>query len=143
MREKREAAAKKQPARKRGLRSEGKTSASVPATPLTSATVVPDSSSTSSTSDVVTPSTSAAAVPDAQSTSTSAMTPPARKKRKTETEQTSCDECAFCFGVYCNNGEEWIQCACGKWVHEDCIEELFNDASGQEKFCPSCSVLFS
>ena len=110
-REKQEAAAakKKQPTRRKvsrpnvkalGVDSPSTPVTSVPNTPSTSATVIPDASST--------------LVPDTQSTATSADEDTVRNKRRVETEPFY-DECAFCFGVYCNDGQEWIQCACGKW----------------------------
>ena len=58
-------------------------------------------------------------------------------------EDVSVNESAVCFGVYCNDGEEWIQCARDRWVHEDCVEELFTDSSGRERFCPVCTSLCS
>ena len=26
-----------------------------------------------------------------------------------------------------NHGEEWVQCACGRWIHEKCIDEVIID----------------
>lgn len=47
-------------------------------------------------------------------------------------------ECAFCFESYCQDGQEWVMCACGRWVHEQCLEEIICDANGEERFCPFC-----
>ena len=47
-------------------------------------------------------------------------------------------ECAFCFESYCEDGREWVKCACQKWVHEDCVEEIVYDLEGKERFCPFC-----
>lgn len=52
-------------------------------------------------------------------------------------DETEC-ECCFCYGSYCQDGREWVMCACGRWVHEECMEEIFLDDSGQERFCPFC-----
>ena len=50
------------------------------------------------------------------------------------------EECLFCFETYCNDGQDCIQCACGNWIHEDCLEELFVDSFGQERFYPTCMI---
>ena len=47
-------------------------------------------------------------------------------------------ECAFCFGLYAKDGKEWVECACGQWIHENCMEDLYVDVDGQERFCPFC-----
>ena len=34
--------------------------------------------------------------------------------------------CCTCFGSYdddAGTGREWLQCQCGRWMHEDCVEE--------------------
>ena len=85
-------------------------------------------------------------VTDALSTPTSTLVNnevSVRMKRKVETEENTYDECALCFGIYCNDGEEWIQCACERWFYEDCVEEVHVDANGQDRFCPSCTVVYS
>ena len=46
--------------------------------------------------------------------------------------------CAFCFEPYTTDGSEWVQCVCGRWVHELCIEDIHVDEAGKEKFCPFC-----
>ena len=47
-------------------------------------------------------------------------------------------ECAFCYGSYCTDGEEWVKCACNLWVHEKCIEDVYLDENCEERFCPFC-----
>ena len=47
-------------------------------------------------------------------------------------------ECAFCYGSYCTDGRDWLECACSRWVHEDCMEEVILDDEGRERFCPFC-----
>ena len=116
----RQEATRQQPARKRGQRTTHKLSSTSISDPN-----VPSSSSHEGV------------------TSVSDDRPPTRKKQKTQTEQVTSNECAFCFGVYCSDGEDWIQRACGTWLHEDCVEEIFTDATGQERFCPSCTAVTS
>ena len=47
-------------------------------------------------------------------------------------------ECPFCFETYCHDGKEWLECACGRWIHEQCMDEVILDSGGQERFCPFC-----
>ena len=47
-------------------------------------------------------------------------------------------ECPFCCGSFCQDGEEWVRCACSRWVHKQCVEEIFRDVNGEERFCPFC-----
>ena len=35
------------------------------------------------------------------------------------------------------HGEEWIQCACDHWIHEESID---NDKDDKERFCSICVV---
>ena len=59
-----------------------------------------------------------------------------------EKASTSRDfQCAICFQSFFDDeeGEEWIECACGQWVHENCIEyDIVVDTHGRERLCPSC-----
>ncbi len=44
------------------------------------------------------------------------------------------DACCVCFGLYYDDygtRREWLQCTCGRGIHEDCIDVLDND-----KLCP-------
>ena len=50
--------------------------------------------------------------------------------------------CCVCFQM-CEGDKEdtdWIQCVCGRWLHEDCIDEddIIHDVYGRELFCPYC-----
>ena len=47
-------------------------------------------------------------------------------------------ECTFCYRSFCQDGEEWVRCACGRWVHEQCMEDVFLDDNCEERFCPFC-----
>jgi len=37
-------------------------------------------------------------------------------------------------------GEEWVCCACKRWIHENCIDEVIMDVNGKERFCSYCVV---
>ena len=53
--------------------------------------------------------------------------------------QGESNDCTFCYGPYdAGDGREWVRCACGQWVHEDCLEDIFIDDNGLERFCPYC-----
>ena len=50
--------------------------------------------------------------------------------------QNSADEdceCAFCDECCCQDGKEWIRCACSHLVHEECVEDIHLDGDGQEQ----------
>ena len=78
-----------------------------------------------------------------------------KHKPKTEEKDTTEDDsvCPICSSMYSfdveeGNGREWIQCACGVWLHDDCIPEVIVEAIIQEKekekvatdlyCCPEC-----
>ena len=46
-------------------------------------------------------------------------------------------ECSFCYEPHCKDGKEWLECTCGRWVHEHCLEDIIVH-KGQEQFCPFC-----
>ena len=49
--------------------------------------------------------------------------------------------CSICYEDYDAVGtEDWVQCGCGRWIHELCIIDVVIDATGNELFCPYCSV---
>lgn len=53
------------------------------------------------------------------------------------------NECCVCLVSYdedveAGTGSEWIMCACGRWAHEDCIDDVVLDVNGQERLCPVC-----
>ncbi len=39
-------------------------------------------------------------------------------------------------------GRDWLECACNRWLHEDCVMNVVIDPSGQERLCPLCLDLF-
>lgn len=70
---------------------------------------------------------------------------PSRKRHKERHNDGAVTEidtnvCCVCFGLYSEDvsGVDWIECACGRWLHEECGEECVVDADGKERFCPTC-----
>ena len=50
------------------------------------------------------------------------------------------NECCVCFEMYIGDNEvnDWLQCVCGRWLHEECIADIVHDKFGRELFCPYC-----
>ena len=75
---------------------------------------------------------------DAPSISTPASTDDTSVKDKTVWQ------CSICFVEYGEeDDEEWVQCGCGRWTHEVCVDQsdiIIVDANGRELFCLYCSV---
>ena len=48
--------------------------------------------------------------------------------------------CCVCGVLYSDDrtGKDWIECVCGRWLHEDCAEDCILDSNGKERFCPMC-----
>lgn len=67
---------------------------------------------------------------------------PPSKKSHQETQSSvgvteiKTDECCVCFELYSENvsGVEWIECACGRWLHENCGEQCIIDTDGKAKY---------
>ena len=60
-----------------------------------------------------------------------------------EDENVDSNVCCACFGSYEDDvlegsGAVWISCACGRWLHEDCVEECKEDDQGNDRMCPLC-----
>ena len=79
------------------------------------------------------------------STSQESCSEPSRKRHKEKHNDGAVTEidtnvCCVCFGLYSEDtsGADWIECACGRWLHEECGEECVVDADGKERFCPTC-----
>ena len=54
-------------------------------------------------------------------------------------------ECCECFGTFeediaLGNQAKWAMCACGKWLHEDCVSETVLNANGKLRMCSGCVV---
>lgn len=70
------------------------------------------------------------------------------KKRKVNDKQTAesidTNVCCMCFGryeddVFADTGStDWLSCACGRWLHEDCVEDIETDSDGKDRMCPYC-----
>ena len=52
-------------------------------------------------------------------------------------------QCSVCFENYDEEDDEvWVQCGCGRWMHEVCISQsdIVINTNGKELFCPYCSI---
>ena len=66
----------------------------------------------------------------------------ARKQQQTE-NKINTDMCCVCCVFYSEDvvngsGSDWIECACGRWLHEECAEDCIVGSDGKERFCPIC-----
>ena len=64
---------------------------------------------------------------------------------ETDEEEINPNVCCMCFVTFeedtCEQtGAEWLPCACGRWLHEDCAEDIVVDSDGNERCCPFCVV---
>ena len=50
------------------------------------------------------------------------------------------NECCVCFVAYEDDtsGTDWVECACGRWLHEDCADDCVIDEGGNERLCFVC-----
>ena len=65
--------------------------------------------------------------------------------RITDEEEIDPNVCCMCFVTFEEDtlkqtGAEWLPCACGRWLHEDCAEDVIVDSDGNELCCPFCVV---
>ena len=74
---------------------------------------------------------------------------PTTFKRAKITSQRPADEnvdsnvCCACFSNYEDNilagsGAVRNSCTCGRWLHENCVEECKEDDQGNDRMCPLC-----
>jgi len=54
--------------------------------------------------------------------------------------------CCMCFGNYeeevlDGNGSDWINCACGRWLHLECAEDCITDRHGKEITVPTALMV--
>ena len=61
-----------------------------------------------------------------------------------DTQDTDSNKCCVCLqsfeeDVELGFGVQWIQCACERWLHEDCVIDVITDSSGKERLCPFCT----
>ena len=66
-----------------------------------------------------------------------------KKSRVKAQDEIKDDQCCACFGTYeedllSGTGCEWLQCACTRWIHEDCVENCTVDSEGRDRICPLC-----
>ncbi len=56
------------------------------------------------------------------------------RSREKENCEVESDQCCVCFCSYEEDvsGSDWLECACSRWLHEDCVEECIIDSSGTE-----------
>ena len=81
-------------------------------------------------------------------TCTRSSTHPPSKKARLENEDIDDSKCCVCFTTYEDDvvnrsGKDWVCCACGRWLHEECVEECVLDSTGKERLCPLCLDLFA
>ena len=69
------------------------------------------------------------------------------QKRKVADKQTAdnidTNVCCMYFGRYkddviAGNGADWLSCACGGWLHEDCVEDCETYSEVEDYMCPFC-----
>ena len=79
-------------------------------------------------------------------TSSTAKSEPKPKAPRLIEDSINTDGYCACFGLYTDGigtGREWLECACGRWIHEECIEDVVYNANGKEKLCPLCLAVHS
>lgn len=63
-----------------------------------------------------------------------------KKVRNDADEEIDDGRCCICFGTYVDDAgtdRNWIMCSCGRWMHEDCMDDGDVDYS-TNKLCPLC-----
>ena len=52
-------------------------------------------------------------------------------------EKVNDNKCCVCFVLYEDDqsGKDWVACACGRWLHEDCADDCAIDSDGNERLC--------
>ena len=62
------------------------------------------------------------------------------KTKDSADDEIDCNRCCTCFGLFSNDlgtEREWLRCKCGRWIHEDCVDE--DDVNSEAtKLCPLC-----
>ena len=55
-------------------------------------------------------------------------------------KQFNDNECCVCFVAYDDDqsGKDWVACACGRWLHDDCADDRVLDSDGNECLCFVC-----
>ena len=70
---------------------------------------------------------------------------PTSTKRLRLQDELNDNVCSICFGTYQDDvdqetGRDWVQCPCGRWTPEDCVEDSVTDVDGKERFCLVATV---
>jgi hypothetical protein len=94
------------------------------------------------------PSASLTSSPEAELTAASSSKPSRQRKADNEGDGDGFDEnqCCVCFRTYEEDvvedtGLDWLQCACKRWLHEECIDyDIGHDADNNDLLCPFCCV---
>ena len=75
---------------------------------------------------------------------------PRRSVHATDNAESDIDEnvCCMCFESYFNDvaeqsGRDWVNCACGRWLHEECAEDHKIDSIGKDRFGHYCLDLLN
>ena len=73
---------------------------------------------------------------------------PTSTKRLRLQDELNDNVCSICFGTYQDDvdqetGRDWVQCPCGRWTPEDCVEDSVTDVDGKERFCLVATSLAS
>ena len=77
-------------------------------------------------------------------TSPTAESEPKPKAPRLIEDSINIDEYCACFGLYTDDigtGREWLECACDRGIHEECIEDIVYNANRKEKLCPLCLAI--
>ena len=51
--------------------------------------------------------------------------------RETEASSTSENHCCVSFEMYDLLQDDWVQCSCTRWLHEDCVLDVIKDTNGK------------
>ena len=108
-----------------------------------------ESSVVSDSSTVSAPSTSRTSSLEAETEAASSK--PSRPRKADHSRDKNSDsfdenQCCVCFRTYEDDVIEdtcldWLQCACKRWLHEECIDyDIGHNADGYDLLCPFCCV---
>ena len=68
---------------------------------------------------------------DASTSNVATRSSKGKSKSTHATETIDVNQCYICFQTYDDGGADgdWIECTCGQWIHEDCVDyEIVIDA---------------
>ena len=68
----------------------------------------------------------------------SAATRSKRSRVDTSASEINPNVCCTCLVNYDQDGTgaDWVSCACGRWLHEDCVLDATVNDEGKELLCP-------